>query len=125
MKRALSIFLCLLLTLSVITSLPVEAYSVEDNGEGICFNVYCYNNQPGITINYLNGNSYESGEDDTDSPSSPSEECDYILNTSSKKFHYPSCRSAATIADHNRQEYTRTRDQLIAMGYSPCGNCDP
>lgn len=109
----------------VARGVQMEAYSVEDKGEGICFNVYCYNNQPGITINYQNGSSYENGEDDTDSPSSPSEECDYILNTSSKKFHYPSCRSAATIADHNRQEYTGTRDQLIAMGYSPCGNCDP
>ena len=35
----------------------IEAKSVEDSGEGICFNVYVYNNQPGITINYTNGDS--------------------------------------------------------------------
>lgn len=35
----------------------MEGYSVEDNGEGICFNVYAYNVQPGITIDYLNGGS--------------------------------------------------------------------
>ena len=35
----------------------MEAYSVEDNGEGICFCVYCYNVQPGIEINYKTGES--------------------------------------------------------------------
>lgn len=36
----------------------LEAKSVEDDGEGICFNVYCYNVQPGITIDYTTGESY-------------------------------------------------------------------
>lgn len=35
----------------------MEAFSVEDSGEGICFNVYAYNAQPGISINYTNGES--------------------------------------------------------------------
>lgn len=35
----------------------MEAKSVEDNGAGILFNVYCYNVQPGVTINYANGES--------------------------------------------------------------------
>ena len=35
----------------------LEAYSVEDNGSGICFHVYLYNVQPGIEINYATGNS--------------------------------------------------------------------
>ena len=33
----------------------IEAYSVEDKGKGVCFNVYCYNVQPGIEINYSDG----------------------------------------------------------------------
>lgn len=33
----------------------MEAFSVEDNGAGICFNIYCYNVQPGIDLNYVNG----------------------------------------------------------------------
>lgn len=37
------------------SGVQMEAYSVEDNGEGICFNVYCYNVQPEITINYTTG----------------------------------------------------------------------
>lgn len=35
----------------------MEAWSVEDNGEGICFNVYAYNAQPGVIINYATGES--------------------------------------------------------------------
>lgn len=37
----------------------MEAKSVEDNGEGILFNVFCYNVQPHVTINYANGDSAE------------------------------------------------------------------
>ncbi len=37
------------------SGVQLEAYSVEDKGEGICFNVYCYNVQPGIDINYISG----------------------------------------------------------------------
>lgn len=41
----------------------MEAKSVEDNGAGILFNVYCYNVQPGVTINYANGESSLDGTD--------------------------------------------------------------
>ena len=44
----------------VASGVQLEAKSVEDNGKGICFNVYCYNVQPGITINYKTGDSKES-----------------------------------------------------------------
>lgn len=37
----------------------IEAYSVEDNGKGICFNVYIYNVQPGINIDYKTGKSWK------------------------------------------------------------------
>lgn len=36
----------------------MEAISIEDNGEGICFNVFCYNNQPGVEINYTTGENW-------------------------------------------------------------------
>ena len=35
----------------------MEAYSIEDQGESICFNIYVYNNQPGIVIDYATGES--------------------------------------------------------------------
>jgi len=41
----------------VASGVQMEAYSVEDNGEGVCYNVYIYNVQPGIKINYLTGDS--------------------------------------------------------------------
>lgn len=37
----------------------MESWSIEDNGKGIHFNVYCYNVQPGIVIDYATGESYE------------------------------------------------------------------
>ena len=43
----------------VASGVQMEAWSVEDNGEGICFNIYCYNVQPGIVIDYETGESYE------------------------------------------------------------------
>ena len=50
---------------------------------------------------------------------------DYVLNNNSKLFHYPTCYSAKKISNKNRQDYTGTREELLAKGYSPCGNCDP
>ncbi len=49
----------------------------------------------------------------------------YILNTSSRKFHYPSCRGVKTMSEKNKKEYYGTREQLIQQGYSPCGICHP
>ena len=44
----------------VARGVQMEAFSVEDNGEGICFHVYVYNNQPGVTIDYATGQNWES-----------------------------------------------------------------
>lgn len=50
---------------------------------------------------------------------------EYVLNTSSRKFHYPHCGSVDTMKDHNKGYYTGTRDEVIAQGYEPCGRCAP
>lgn len=51
----------------------------------------------------------------------------YILNTNkrSRRFHYPDCYSAKSIKDENRLEFTGTREEALARGYKPCGNCNP
>lgn len=49
----------------------------------------------------------------------------YVLNTNTHKFHLPACSSAQDIQPANRQDYTGSRDELIAQGYSPCGRCNP
>ena len=49
----------------------------------------------------------------------------YVCNTSSKKFHLPTCGSVKTISDKNREDYSGSREALIAKGYSPCKKCNP
>ena len=50
---------------------------------------------------------------------------DYIVNTNTGKFHYPSCSSVEDIKDKNRWDYTGSRDELISQGYVPCKRCNP
>lgn len=50
---------------------------------------------------------------------------DYVVNTNTGKFHYPSCASVKKMNESNKMFYTGTRDELVSQGYSPCGNCDP
>ena len=49
----------------------------------------------------------------------------YIVNTRSMKFHRPGCVSAAKMSERNKKEVMISRDELIAQGYIPCGNCQP
>ena len=105
----------------VASGVLMEAWSVEDNGEGVCFNVYIYNVQPGISIDYATGDNWEISGDHTVA----GVEQEYVLNTSSKKFHNPDCSSVKNMADENRENYIGTRDELIAKGYDPCGSCNP
>ena len=102
----------------------MEAYSVEDEGEVICFNVFVYNAQPSIEIDYATGKS-RLNETETDVSDTENKEKTYILNTNSKKFHHPDCSSVSKISENNKQEYTGTREALINDGYSPCGICKP
>ncbi len=99
----------------------MEAISVEDSGAGICFDVFVYNCQPGIEINYSDGESREIASDSD----TADEEISYIINLSSRRFHIPSCASAADIAQSNRMEYSGGRQELIDQGYVPCGRCKP
>ena len=49
----------------------------------------------------------------------------YVLNNNTMKFHRPGCSSVQKISEKNYGESSLSRDELIAQGYSPCGNCDP
>ena len=107
----------------VARGVQIEAYSVEDSGEGVCFNVYCYNNQPGITINYKTGSSKAIKEEDNFDDGS--DKGTYIVNTNSKKFHRQDCKYAKDIGKDNKKTYTGSRQNLIENGYEPCKNCKP
>lgn len=103
----------------------IEAMSVEDNGEGICFNVFCYNVQPGIVIDYATGDSYAVEEEEPEEEATEQTGTLYILNTNTKKFHKPSCSSVATIKEKNYAEFTGDRQKLIDDGYAACKKCNP
>lgn len=106
----------------------MEAYSVEDSGEGVSFNVFVYNVQPGIVIDYATGDSQRADTSmpvDDDKPALEQSDQLYVLNNSTKKFHLPECASADKIKSENREETKTSRKSLMSMGYEPCGNCNP
>lgn len=127
------------------------AESVEDGGEGVAFNVFCYNVQPGVVIDYGTGESMleedatplpdvsgaesvpgaasegageasEKGATETDEGKGVAV---YVLNTNSKKFHRPDCSSVGQMSAKNREDVEDTRENLIANGYDPCKRCNP
>lgn len=129
------------------------AESVEDGGEGVAFNVFCYNVQPGVVIDYGTGESMleedatplpdvsgaESAPDTASEGAGAGEASEkgatgsaegkgtteYVLNTNSKKFHLPSCSSVGQMSPKNREDVEDTRENLIANGYDPCKRCNP
>ena len=129
------------------------AESVEDGGEGVAFNVFCYNVQPGVVIDYGTGESMleedatplpdvsgaESAPDTASEGAGAGEAsekgatgsaedkgvAEYVLNTNSKKFHIPSCSSVDQMSPKNREDVEDTRENLIAKGYDPCKRCNP
>lgn len=119
----------------VASGVQMEAMSVEDEGEGIFFNVYCYNVQPGISIDYATGDSWlsETIGAELESASEPEISISeregtvvtYILNTNTYKFHVPSCSSIKQMKADNMQEYIGNREDLMNQGYDPCKRCNP
>lgn len=123
----------------------MEAYSVEDEGEGVCFNVFVYNEQPGIYIDHTTG--YSRVEDVFDVDNNSIEVLDeqeksqeifestlakrgdydvdkvYILNTNSKKIHTDDCVHVETISEHNRGIMETSINKLLDLNYSVCGTC--
>ena len=123
----------------VASGVQMEAKSVEDNGAGVCYNVYVYNVQPGVVIDYATGDSRKATDEEaaaqsaststaTSTPSgqqSQATEKTYVLNTNTMKYHTPDCSSVADIKENNRQEFTGTAAELQQQGYEPCGRCHP
>lgn len=113
----------------VASGVYMEAYSVEDNGDGICFYVYVFNRQPGVKIDYLTGDSVADGTVESASGETTCAENEetktYVLNISNGKFHLPDCDSVKKMKTENKQTMKCKRSELINAGYSPCGSCKP
>lgn len=108
----------------------MEAISVEDNGDSVLFNVFVYNVQPGVKIDYAtgessldNGQTTEAG--DSNSKAATNADTTYVINTNSMKFHKEDCSSISSMNPANKKAVTSTRDKLVSEGYSPCGICKP
>ncbi len=107
----------------VARGVQMEAISLEDDGEGICFNIYAYNNQPGVSIDYKTGLAYLSEEEIPTQTTIT--QIIFVLNINSKKFHTATCEQGKSIRPENREEYNGSRQSLIDDGYVPAGCCDP
>ncbi|WP_102371734.1 DNA/RNA non-specific endonuclease [Enorma phocaeensis] len=114
----------------------IDARSIEDDGSGIYLAVWCPNVQPGIAIDYEDGDNWldesapsgsggSQAEDGSNASQGQATMQDYVLNTSSMRFHRPNCPSVQDTAAHNRETFHGTRDELIELGYEPCGSCNP
>ena len=103
----------------VASGVQMEGYSVEDEGDSIYFNVYVYNVQPGVEIDYATGENQAAAMEET------GEVQDFVLNISSKKFHLPDCSGLRQTKKENQQEYQGSREILLTQGYEACKSCNP
>ena len=127
----------------------MEALSMETDSDGICCNLFLYNVQPGIEIDYATGESRMAGEIlALDAPKESQEDMirsvpaaepspepvqersatgtvTYVLNKNTHKFHLPGCKSVSQMKAKNRQDVDWSRDEVIRQGYVPCKNCNP
>ncbi len=116
----------------------MEAMSVEDKGKSIKLCTFCYNVIPGVTFDYKTGENWlssDSSKANKDSAAASDKsnisgsggntEFTYVVNTNTKKFHYPDCKSVSDMKAKNKLISHESRDALIEQGYSPCGNCKP
>lgn len=129
----------------VCSGVQMEAYSIEDDGEGICFNVYCYNVQPDITINYATGESSgkevapsnqetssqqnqsndsqsqteqtQPSNQETDDSSETQGQTVWIPTNGGKKYH-----SKSTCSNMKNPAQV-TRDEAISRGFDACKKC--
>lgn len=108
----------------VATGVEMEAYSVEDNGKGVCFHVFCYNVQPNVKIDYATGDS-ELDDSFASTTSNTDKGQTYILNTRTHKYHLPTCGSVEDIAKNNKETYTGKKEELENVGYTACKRCNP
>ncbi len=96
----------------VADGVQMEAYSVEDNGDGICFNVFVYNVQPGIEIDYATGESRLSDE-----PASQTSTSEIRGNSKSKIYHCEGQSAYEDMADSPNLVVFGSEQEAIDAGY--------
>ncbi len=124
----------------------MEAYSIEDEGSGIEFCTFCYNVQPGVSIDYSTGRTKRSKNANKEvlasleygpqtviatkaqeeaTYSTGKNTAKYVLNTNTRRIHRPDCPSVKDISKRNKSTGTFSKKKLMSQGYEPCGECKP
>lgn len=99
----------------------LEAYSVSDGGSGVSFCVYCYNVQPGISIDYSTGENCHLGGTSTVVESVNSDSTTVIgtaiyRTPTGKRYHLDAeCGG--------KNSYETTLAEATASGLTPCKKC--
>ena len=102
----------------------LEAYSVEDNGQGISFCVYCYNVQPTIIIDYSTGASRMENDIPNDETPSLEPEASDNENTSQGVYRTPSGKKYHLDAEcGGKNSYSVTMQDALDAGLTPCAKC--
>ena len=114
----------------VASGVQMEAFSVEDSGKGICFNVFVFNIQPGVEIDYRTGDSHlrqdtasekekqekatqksQTKQSRTEQKADTKKKSSYVINKNTKKFHLPSCGSVKDTLPKNRKSVHENRER--------------
>ncbi len=106
------------------TGVHMEAYSVEDEGEGISFNIFIYNAQNGVDIDYATGAFTILENDDIANATFVYSKAG-LGSGKTVKFHLPDCRNVQSIKEENRVYCTETYQEMIDQGFVPAGCCNP
>lgn len=113
------------------SGVQMEAYSIGDKGESICFNVYCYNVQPGVTINYATGSSTgpieETSSQTPTTSSTPTPEPEVSIEQTSRMVWIPTnggtkyhSHSGCSNMKNPRQV---SKGEAESLNYEPCKKC--
>ena len=108
-------------TVSRLRDADVTVYRTDKQGD-----IICTSDGKSVTFTTQNNTYTDPSISDNQNSSDREEEVhDYVGNTDSKKFHYADCRHAETMSEDKKFYYTGTREEMLEMGYEPCGTCDP
>ena len=106
----------------VARGVQMEAKSVEDKGKGLMFNVFVYNVEPNVKIDYKTGKTQARGQAVKEEVAKLKGD-KFTLNINTKKIHYNSCPSAKATKEKNKKKFKGSYDYLIRKGYEPCQRC--
>ena len=99
------------------SGVQMEAYSVEDEGKGVRFNVFVYNVQPGIQIDYATGESKEGSLSGAGEIESEKTETEIRGNKRSKIYHCPGQAYYEGMADSDNLVVFRSEQEARDAGY--------